>query len=92
MHIIPNGQNIQFLIAPPKPPKPEEALVAMEPPKQSKAQDVREMKILSKDIAPGLNRKQRRAKLAELKTQAKTQAAAAAKKEMERQKKEQTSE
>lgn len=92
MHIIPNGQNIQFMIAPPKQPKREESLEAMAPPAETKPQDVREMKTLSKDIAPGLNRKQRRMKLAELKMQAKTQAAAAAKAEIARQKKEQSGE
>lgn len=98
MFILPNGQNIQFL--PPTLPEPRPV---HHPPSTSsptvppwaervldpKAQQP-ETHVLQalKDIAPHLNRKQRRAKIAELKSKARSETAAAAKKEMEKQKKE----
>lgn len=79
MHILPNGQNIQFLpmvnldkapSANPPTPKPTKAV---------KGPDI------PKEVAPHMNRHQRRAKAAELKAQAKKQAAELAKKEIAKQ-------
>lgn len=98
MHIIPNGQNMQFLV-PTKiipvadilhPPKEDEALEAMTPPTAPKPTKQKTMKRLPKDIAPGLNRKQRMMHLAKMKHEMKEKAAAAAEAEMKRQKKEST--
>lgn len=102
MHIIPNGQNIQFIvptkILPPMqaPPEEPDGYLEFAPPSPGatsisghmaeRAEKV--LKQLPKDVAPGLNRRQRKHQLAQLKANTKAQTAAAVEKEMRRQKKE----
>lgn len=85
MHILPNGQNIQFLPPIQNNPPPQTITYGADP-KVNKTPTSK--MVLTKDIAPHLNRKQRRQQEAMLKAQAKQQAAEAAKKEIARQKKE----
>lgn len=88
MYLFPNGQNIQFLPSPlPRKAPTSETLVIHDPPKKEAAQAAGVLQAL-KDLAPHLNRKERRRKLAELRSRAKQEAVAAAKKEMKKQQKE----
>lgn len=82
MYLFPNGQNIQILSLP-RPPMPERKEAA--PVLQEKDKPVHQS---LKEIAPHLNRAQRRAKLSELAKKAKSEAAEAAKKEIAKQQKE----
>ncbi len=99
MYLFPNGQNIQLLpVAPPPRSHPRspavnsptnaisiEAVTNRE--KESTASEGNILTYL-KDVAPHLNRQQRRAKAAELKHRAKSQVGELARKEIAKQNKE----
>ncbi len=85
MHILPNGQNIQFIVPPPRAQErttsPHEHLLFENHPPRQQAKEP-ELKTLPKDVAPHLNRHQRRVQLAALKAKAKAEGKNAALKAM----------
>lgn len=89
MHVFPNGQNIQIISSyqPEQAPAPvlEVNSVTKSPGPSSTVQSTL---AAFKQIAPHMNRQQRRAKLAELKSKAKNETAALAKAEIAKQAKE----
>lgn len=91
MYLFPNGLNIQiFSGAMRRAAKEAEnppVVNIKAPPTESDTSDKTVLRAL-KDVAPHLNRHQRRAKLAEIRTKAKNEAAALAKKEIAKQQKE----
>lgn len=88
MYLFPNGQNIQILPASPRTNTPTNA-VSIEPAPPAPKQEGTIISYL-KDVAPHLNRAQRRAKASELKHRAKEQAGELARKEIAKQNKEKT--
>lgn len=89
MYLFPNGQNIQFLPAMPPGPamnSPTNA-VSIEGAKPAPKQEGTILSYL-KDVAPHLNRTQRKAKAAELKRRAKSEVGELARKEIAKQNKE----
>lgn len=93
MFLFPNGQNIQFMPVqkprPAPPPEPEAVDTLTNQPETSTAARGGNTTLAAlKDIAPGLNRRARRAKLAELRTKAKNETAELARKEIKKQQKE----
>lgn len=90
MYLFPNGQNIQIMSPFPRQAPPGTPGDAVHTHGGTAAPDSSEKGVLQalKEIAPGLNRKARRAKLVELKTKAKSETKALAEKEIAKQKKE----
>ena len=93
MYLFPNGQNIQFLPPPQLPPGAHgssghvHGVVGGGGNAPSTTPEKGVLQAL-KEIAPGLNRKARRAKLVEIKTKAKSETKVLVEKEIAKQKKE----
>lgn len=91
MHLFPNGQNIQFappLNGPTAPARGFDLRSLVEEPRERPI-DAGALQAL-KQLAPQMNRKERRTRLKELKTRAKAETSELARREIEKQNKEKT--
>ncbi len=83
MYVFPNGMNIQFLAMSPETARTNDVNIETTPPEMKKQEILQALK----EMAPNMNRKDRRANLARIRIKAKTQVSELAKKEIAKQRK-----